>query len=239
MRSRCRTLLVALVAVLAFGALASAAASAAWPEFRYTSKYPDKFKGTINPPMFDTVFGRPWGYHGGTISGEITGPNSLKNITLTFVEGSESWSCNNREHKGLVLEGLTGRLGYINKAEHKVGLLLQPVKQPIANCTEPLYGRNRMYMGDIIAPITQVNTLQTKFELRYNQVKGIQDPLWFEGEKEGPETFPLTLGKWNCTKFEWEGKKVEHCARAGEEEEELGIETGMSFTTEYQIEIQG
>ena len=93
MRSKIRASLLALLAVSAFGALASSA-SRALPEFGNFGQ--DKgitFKGTIGRSVFKQVGGTYWEYeHQGTITGEITGEKTVGNVTLTFKESSNAKS---------------------------------------------------------------------------------------------------------------------------------------------------
>jgi hypothetical protein len=126
-RSRCRTSLLALLALLALGATASASASAALPEFspEGTTKTPVKFSlksslVTIQSDNFVIDLGRY-----GEGYGEIVGPKEVQNVVLTLSEPTNE--CSTDKNK-LTFEKLKGRLGYVNKAKHEVGLLLEPEK---------------------------------------------------------------------------------------------------------------
>jgi len=63
-------------------------------------------------------------------TGEATGKNEVKNVTVKFL-GCKlfgSIPCSNGSNEGeIAVNQLKGTLGYINKAEKKVGVLLEPV----------------------------------------------------------------------------------------------------------------
>jgi len=134
MRSICRTALVALLAVLALGAVASASASAALPEF--------VLKGTGSgfvyresplPVIFQQQNGSGGGVecHGGvTGSGKFISKTEVSYGHMTFtkcrIEGSHACKSAGAKAEEIVTGALKGRLGYLNKAEKSVGLTIEP-----------------------------------------------------------------------------------------------------------------
>jgi hypothetical protein len=202
-----RQIVGALALVAALAAVVAGPASATLPRFTQSNGVPPEspvaFKGTIsNGVTFYYEGGGSVAYEKGTISGEITGATSLANITLTFTKPSElKNACDNTE-TGVVLSGLKGRLGYINKSTKKLGVMFEPTNKGVmAKCEIPIVG-HREYRGDFILELKPVNELTKTFTLFGESIPGtgIQKPaVFFEGESEKyPEIFPLTLGKWNC-----------------------------------------
>ncbi len=201
MRSRYRGLVV-LAVIVAMGAVASTA-SATLPEFK-PGHLPLKVTGqtggaiTIDNP----AAGGAWSYRGGTptLSGEVAGfGKTMSNISMSFVEG-ESYGCNNLPSYSLAFNNLNGTLGYINKAEKKVGLMLVPAKQPIASCYQQ--AQNKVYAGELIGTITPLNYRTNRFTLHFEQGGGKEFPLWFEGESEKyPERFAFSMCNTACTQW--------------------------------------
>jgi hypothetical protein len=110
-------------------------------------------------------------------SGEMASKSTVKNVNLTFTKAKGG--CNS-EVETLVLKNLKGRLGLLNKSG-AVGLLLEPVTQPVAKCGE--YGVNWEYRGTIVVQITPVGVNTTKFSLGWRLLEGKQEFLGFEGKK--------------------------------------------------------
>jgi hypothetical protein len=159
------------------------------PEFETLNS---TFKGVFKEVAITSKFASArWTYSWGTISGEMASHKTLKNVTLTLGEGGNNgWVCNN-EGSNLTLKGLRGRLGWINKGKESVGVLFEPVSQPLAKCSSKDLG-NQEYRGDIIAHLGPVNKAATSFELNFETNGGSsEEPLNFEGETEA---LPLTLG---------------------------------------------
>jgi hypothetical protein len=131
-RSRSGIALVAFLAVLAFGALASASASAALPEFG-TLKGADKFSAEFNSPVWRQT-SLTVECTSGTISGEITAAKTIKNTTIKFV-GCKSGELRcptgvkesgTREPEGQVTTNpLEGTLVYLNKTAKTVGVIFK------------------------------------------------------------------------------------------------------------------
>ena len=70
---------------------------------------------------------------GETNAGETEGKNKLANIKVVFTGcklfGAVPCTSSGANEGEVVVNTLKGELGYINKAEHKVGVLLEPVKK--------------------------------------------------------------------------------------------------------------
>jgi len=139
-------------------------------------------------------------------TGEAVGKNKVANVSVRF-RGCKlfgSAPCSNGPESGEVqVNPLKGELGYINKSEKKVGLLLEPAKKhgdfASFNCAGILttvvgVGSTKQgawykpeshggYDG-IISPISPVNTMTTKYEQVYtvNPETFENIPSKFEGK---------------------------------------------------------
>lgn len=204
MKSKCKTAAITLAAVAMLVALTAQTALAAKPEFlKKGSINVLPLKSEFGSTRFETVGAWPfWTFSSeNKFSGEAAkgaSTKTIENVSLTFKHGNESSACTS-EGTTLVLAGLKGKLGYINKTEKTVGVRFDPVKEPIVKCTG-FFGPHEI-VGGVIAKITPVNEPTTKLKLTFSQTSGVQKPLWLEGETEKfPETFPLTIAKkWHCT----------------------------------------
>ena len=139
-------------------------------------------------------------------TGEIVGSNKVGNISVKFL-GCKlfgSAPCSNGPVEGEIqVNALKGELGYINKAEKKAGILLEPVakhgefaKFNCAGLLETVVGVGNTKEGawytpekdggydGIISPITPVNTMTTKYEQVYTINPETQEniPNKFEGK---------------------------------------------------------
>jgi hypothetical protein len=181
----------ALVAMLAFAALAASSASAetTTPEFTVA---PGAVKGTVETTLFGG-FGAKWSYSAGSFSAEGPGKAGLSGVALTLREGN-SGACINSEHKSFATSSLKARLGYINKAKAEVGLMLQPTAKVFGLC-QSFKGEevNWQYTGVVTGRIAPVNTKTKKFTVTFKVIAGRQELLYFEGEKLSSEVFPLKL----------------------------------------------
>lgn len=122
-------------------------------------------------------------------TGETSGPKGVNNISVKF-EGCKlngSAPCSNGPNEGEIqVNPLKGSLGYINKAEKKVGLVLEPkakkgefAKFSCAGVLSTVVGVGDSAEGawytpettggfdQIISPITPVNTTTTTYEQVY------------------------------------------------------------------------
>lgn len=235
---RSRTVLVALVAVFAMSVLGASSASASKPEFHFF-KYPVKFEATSGGATLHRYGG--WvGYEGVTVTGEVTAPNSVSNVTATFKNAeAHSFNCWNAEgRKGLVWSGLKGRLGYINKAKFEIGLLLHA--EPMAKCEDEFGAQD--YMGLVIgriAPIDRKVKTTERFQLTFARSENKELPEFFEGETESlPENYPLHVGY--CHPY-FNGKELTGCVPGTEEHEiynsQVGFSSEMSVKFAQEVEI--
>jgi hypothetical protein len=139
-------------------------------------------------------------------SGEISGSKSVVNVDVVFtgckVFGSAP--CSNGPNEGEIqVNPLKGSLGYINKAEHKAGLVLEPVtkhgefaKFNCAGILETVVGVGNSTQGayylpettggydGIISPITPVNTMTSEYTQVFtvNPTTVANIPSKFEGK---------------------------------------------------------
>lgn len=197
----------------------AASSSATMPEFRIagesketevTSKSEEKGAITLT-----TVAGEKIRCANATGRGVIVPPKKIEKIALTFT-GCRSETLN-AECKSLVgpvnaeeikTNKLVGVLGYRNKAEHKVGLLLEPE------------GGAELWMevecsalkvkvkvkGSIIGLITPVNKLidpGESFTLEYNQAGGSPEDPEFEGGPENALATKIAGGVWVESALTW------------------------------------
>ena len=139
-------------------------------------------------------------------TGEATGAKGVTNVSVLFrgckIFGSAP--CSNGPEEGEIrVNPLKGELGYINKAEHKVGLLLEPktkkgefAKFTCAGVLSSVVGEGNVKEGaayspeshggydQIISPITPVNQTTSTYEQVYtvNPETYENIPSKFEGK---------------------------------------------------------
>jgi hypothetical protein len=169
MKSKWRSGLVALLIALASSATA-ASASAALPEFS-ASKYPVTFTGRA-PTTFLQDEGSGYTCNNGvppeeglSVTGQIVGPKELAKVFIKFVSCKGLWKkCETKE--------LKGRIAYLPGEGHRVGLLLESVKEPVAECTGVRFGiaEPAKITGSIIGELEPVSKTSTEFHLRYTMV---------------------------------------------------------------------
>lgn len=181
MRSNSKSLLRALVVVLAFGALTATSASAFnFPEFRTSGAFPVTFTGS-GSAIFHESGGASFECRTGSIRGEIINSKEVANVKLTFGNGMycpSEFFCAGLENKWET-SNLKGRIAYLVKSTRTVGLLLEPVTQPFAPCR----GFNEI-TGSIIAEVTPVNRSVTAYTLKYESTEaGHETWQHFEGEE--------------------------------------------------------
>jgi hypothetical protein len=217
---RYRCLLAALVSALA---LAAVAASASALEFR-SGKYPVTFTGTGNATTFQEHGGGLYTCNSSSISGEITGPNEVSKVVMKFngVVGCNGF-CRQSPKTGVwETKELKGRLGWIKKSTSEVGLLLEPVTQPIANCERAVSQKWKL-QGSLIGQITPVRETWgtvNPFLVSLEELEGRDGIRQFEGEEA---VHALQMGI------------------VGGESVEAGIKVhgGLSLKTSQAIEIAG
>jgi hypothetical protein len=176
-------------------------------------------------------------------SGEATGKKGLANVESTF-SGCKLFGtipCGNIAEGEVKVNTLKGELGYINKAEHKVGVLLTPVTKKGRFVTFECGGflKNVVGVGNtkegaayspessggydgIISPITPVNQMTSSYEqvftVKYPADENI--PSKFEGkhiellESYAEQTENLSTSGWSTAGEEL--TNVNHPETAGE-----------------------
>jgi hypothetical protein len=185
MRHKGRTMLAALVAVLALGVVASASASAALPEFAPEGgKFPVTLEGSF-PGLrggISSTSNKSVGCEGVYAKGEITGAKTATlAVELRNCENAEKTTCEFGE-KGSAVEYFAGsaNLVYINKAKKEVGLVLT-LKKTKGEC---FGGAIATIQGSFVIPITPVNAKTSKPVLTITgNGKGVQTVGSYENEK--------------------------------------------------------
>jgi hypothetical protein len=177
MRSTYRSVLVALMAVLAFSAVVAGSALAALPEF--TGPFPIGLsETTVGEPVFKTRAGAAMEKcTAGGGQGELTSAKAIAVSTGKLLMGEPN-----------------GELGYI--AKPKVGIKLTPKGggnfPELAECRDGSLSLKVKARGAFICSIEPVNVKTTKFTISCSQAMGVQNPLTFEG---GPKnSFLETTG---------------------------------------------
>ncbi len=181
---RMRLIGLALVALFAMGALASASASAALPEFSPAKGV--TLTGTSGKAVLETLGGgTKVECSGGSSGGEITGEKTVSKVKITFTGcKSAGFACTSGSDPSgtLLTNELTGTLGYISKANKEVGILFKPTtgKEFIEfNCVGGIV--KVKVLGLLICPITPVNLVVKEYTLKCEQKEGDQKPTKFEG----------------------------------------------------------
>ncbi|HEY5194096.1 MAG TPA: hypothetical protein VIJ39_09545 [Solirubrobacteraceae bacterium] len=207
---------VALVAMFAMSAVVAASASATLPEFRGGKT---TFTGTFGSASFHETDGAEYGCaSGGTISGEITGPKEVAKVVIKFncATGGFTFCTKSGSSAGVwETKELKGKIGYLNKTNQRVGLLLESSAGPVAECEHAPRVLAKI-LGSIIGEIGPVNVKRTgPFSLSFAQSHGLQELQHFEGEEL---LHNLEIQTSSSEKF--------------------GLQTGMSLTTKTSMEIE-
>src|ERR1700719_1174655 len=190
MRSMFRSVLLALAAVFALGAVAAASASASRPEFVWNkTEGPVRFSGTSGEVTLQLK---------GLVAihcqaSKTVSPESLfSNKRLTKVQAVYT-GCKASEHActstgaasgEIVTNKMSAELVYIKKAAKEVGLVFKPeaVGGAVAefDCGG-LIGKSKL-TGSVIAklPNEQLNEGRTSFTWDYRQKAGVQEPAEYE-----------------------------------------------------------
>lgn len=228
-----RTLGLALVAVLAVGAVAVASASATLPayfkggvELGVGVKVAYKSASTVAPEL-ETENGHKVKCTADSSVGEIVGPKGATKIVVTFSgceEPSLKVECENTglKNKTIVTKELNGGLVYINHTTKETGLALTPTT-PGALFAEftcsPSFLSSKLFVGQnpaepagwgknrIVCPITPINSGDKHTAtLTCKQTKGKQEPSAYEEEVGGVWTkIPafLETESTGSIKFTW------------------------------------
>jgi hypothetical protein len=162
----------------------TAVASAALPEFATLGSKPTTFTGKSGSIRMETTTGDAWVCESSSISGEIVPPKELRKVIIQF-KGPIGCGgfCRQNAHLGYwETRELKGSIGYTNKATKLVGLLLEPVSEPVANC-QPISGiYPEKILGSIIGSSLQ-KIGERKLTFSWTQSKGVQTVKHFEGEE--------------------------------------------------------
>jgi hypothetical protein len=198
-------------------ALASATAFAAGPEFKVAGgKFPTTFTGKSEAVDIQVQGAGLYVCSSSTISGEIVGPKEVAKVVIKFgSKGGCGGYCTQTGHEGWETKEMKGTIGVLSKKEGtQVGLLLEPVAEPVASCLRTEEGANTKIIGSIIGQIGPVGVKRTAFQDEYRQSSGVQQFRSFEAEEAIHDLRP-TL------------------AIQG------GIQAAMSLTTAKEVEIVG
>jgi hypothetical protein len=179
-RSRFRSVLVAAVAILAVSASVASSASAAWPEWEGTGGKAVAFSGTLPGTSLEEQNRARYECNGGSISGQMSGTKEVTKVFIRIVCGNQLF-CTKSGLKSNEWESteLKGRLGYLNKTERTVGLLLEPVAGHFADCIRS--GVSLAVLNSMIGELLPLGKTR-KHVLRYSQSEGTQSLRHFEGE---------------------------------------------------------
>jgi hypothetical protein len=179
---RLKVVRLVLLAAFAVSIVSVASASAALPEF--TGPFPKTFTSTSGKGALETVGGKTVTCTSDTTDeGKITGEKTATAVVLFSGCKSGIVSCNSPGQAAGVIDTvpLTGTLGYISKAEKRVGLLLVPTTGELFvefECTG--FAKSKV-KGAVIGELTPVNKKTKTFTLAFKQTKGKQAITKFEG----------------------------------------------------------
>jgi hypothetical protein len=193
MRSIFKSVLVALIAVLALGAVAASGASAALPEF-VTSAFPLAYSGSSGGVTLQTTESHEKGLltihcTASQNRGEISEAHKFKNfgkVTITYTGckvGTTACTSTGAAAGEIVTKALKAQLVYTNKAAKEVGLLYKPeAAGAVAEYTcGAIVGKVKL-TGGVISKLAagQLGKSKVSFEWDYRQKGGIQEPTEYE-----------------------------------------------------------
>lgn len=184
---RLRSVIVAVVAVLAFGAIAATSASAALPEFIPTGgAFPVGFTSTSltgQEQILETTGGATVKCKKATTAGEFTSNGHLGSIHILFKECSTvvifEGPCGNptASTKEILVQGLF-HIGYTNVSKKEVGVLINSDTSPLAKFECEVLGIKETVnvTGEVVGAMTGTfNTpRQTELTVSFSQTKGKQ-----------------------------------------------------------------
>ena len=183
-----RRVLAALVAVFALGAVASASALAAPPEF--TLKTGEKFPDAITAPKesvsagFETVLANPV-CSTNAASGEITAAKAMS-LTLEWkgcksVSTGEAYTSEGAPENGEILIPGSGSLVFMNE-KREIGILFALKETKIVEA-----GLKMTLKGSVLIHITPINTETSKFNLAIDKTSTTGVPKYTRYENEQGE----------------------------------------------------
>jgi hypothetical protein len=191
-----RSVLVALVAMFALGAMASASALAAAPEF-VTTAFPITYSGTSGEVTLQTTESHTKGNitihcSASADSGEIAEAHSFKFLLKVHIVytgckvGTGTTVCTSKGAAAgeIVTNALKAQLVYTNKAAKEVGLVFKPEAAggAVAEYTcGVLIGKVKL-SGAVVTKLAggQLGKAKTSFTWNYRQKAGIQEPTEYE-----------------------------------------------------------
>jgi hypothetical protein len=202
---------LAILAVLALSAFASATASAEDPEFSPGAEG-TPFEGTSGKGTL-TASGGTITCEKDTTKGELTTEHKLANATVDFSECSafSIFGAKSLEDKeGVILVKVNLHLCYINKAKKEVGVLTEVTSKDAKEGKEvgihvEVAGKLIEIKGDQVGQITPVNTATKEFNLTYKnppvQCEGKTEHLLAQENEKGEykEAFEATTEKVKFT----------------------------------------
>src|ERR1700689_257609 len=225
MRSKFKAMFVALLAVTALGAVASASASAAAkaPIFAKSSGgYPVKFSAGEEPEGVWNTGNATFHCSRSRVTGEITSEKKVT-ATIVFTECASGGStCANEGGTGgeIKSNALEGTLVFISKATKTVGVVFKSKPGGARVSRFRCAGSIGEVQGSVIAAITPVNTKTKHFTLTFVQESGKQTPTEYENE-EGVKVKTALETTWASPSGGWHS---------------LGWELNPQITTEQELE---
>ncbi len=180
--TRIRLIMLSLLAVFAFGALAAASASAALPEFE--GPFPNTFTSKSGAGKLQTVGGQEVTCTADSNTGSITGAKTdTANVTFTGCESvTLKAKCQSGANEGEIKTvELSSTLGYISKAAKTVGIDLKPKAGELFASFE-CGGVKIEVKGSVIGALTPINTKTKSFKLKFKETAGKQEVTKLEGE---------------------------------------------------------
>ena len=184
---------MAFASVLALGGLVSASALAALPEF--TGSFPNKHEssfgssGSRSEVVFESTGGKVLACEKMMGKGEITSAKALtESWTLTGCRYAGSFSCSTAGAKEgeIQIASVKGILVYLSKAKKEVGIAYAPLEKletpPLLASIKCGGGGSIELRRTLLAHITPVNSLTSKFEMQFRAFLGKQEPNKYENE---------------------------------------------------------
>jgi hypothetical protein len=194
-----RKLGVALALMVAAMSVATASASAQTPEFGF--EFPEAatysggqvvFEGTRSISVkCETIAGTT------SLTGfkQFSSALTLKGCGASFFGIPAKCSSAGAIEGEVVANTVNARLEYISKAAHEVALILNSGGKNSTIAAFRCGGEEETLRGEVVARITPVKTLTTRFPLAFNGAKGVQELTQYESEKgEKVTVSPLELG---------------------------------------------
>lgn len=180
------------------------------------------FESTSGAGTLETKGGEKISCTSDSDTGEITGPKSVSNVSVTFKGCSTTvfkFACTSSGQASGVIKTnlLKGEIGYLNKSKKEVGLELEPETSggffAEFECAGIVSIKVR---GHVIGKITPVNTMTDEYDLVFEQASGVQKYTEFEG---GPAGQVLESTKNGGSSYEQSGEETSDKVITSEEGE--------------------